>query len=106
MTYHGVLYFLARLGAGLLSVVTLAVLTRLLTPTEYGLYALGVTVASIASTVLFQWLNIAIGRLYPAFLDRPGVLVGASRRAFRTAVLAVIVVLLALLPLRHLVGVS
>src|SRR5262245_58899499 len=80
MTRNSIVYFLSRGGGGLLTVATLAVFTRIMSPPEYGLYALGITVATIASSLLFQWLCVAVGRFYPVFLDRPGVLLAASVR--------------------------
>jgi O-antigen/teichoic acid export membrane protein len=64
---------------------TLAVFTRMLAPADYGLYALGLTSAAIASSLLFQWLTVAMARFYPVFLDRPGVLFAASLRGFSIA---------------------
>jgi O-antigen/teichoic acid export membrane protein len=82
MTSHGLLYFLGRLLAGLLSVTTLSVYTRLLSPREYGSYALVVTVAAIASTLAFQWLNVSVARFFPAHSERPGTLLAAGRRGY------------------------
>lgn len=82
MTKHSFLYFGARVGAGLLSTVTLAVLTRLLGTSEYGLYALSVTTATVSATLVFQWLSVATGRFYPAYEAHLGVLAAATSRGF------------------------
>ena len=106
MIRHSVLYSLARLGAGLLTVATLAVFTRMLTPSDYGLYAIGMTIASISSTLLFQWLNVAVGRFYPMFIDRPGVLVAATRRGFVIASLIALACFLVAAVFGHRLGVA
>jgi O-antigen/teichoic acid export membrane protein len=91
MTRHGILYFAARVGVGLFAMATLATLTRLLGPADYGVYALATTVATITAAILFQWLNVAAGRFYASYRDRPAVLLGATRIGFaRAAVLAAV----------------
>src|SRR5262249_43051820 len=91
---------------GLLTVVTLAVFTRMLSPSEYGLYALGITVATIASSLLFQWLCVAVARFYPAFLDRPGVLFPPSLRGFLRASLVAFAAFAAAIPIGRARGIS
>ena len=71
LSHHSVLYFAVRVGNGVFAIATLAVFTRLLTPEEYGMYALCMAVATFASGVFFQWLNVAISRFYPHHLDEP-----------------------------------
>lgn len=104
MPSHGVLYFVARVVGGLLTTVTLAVFTRLLTPVQYGRYALGLTVASIASALLYQWLIVSVGRFHPVYIGRLGVLVAASRRSFRIASTIALAALLLALALPRLAG--
>jgi O-antigen/teichoic acid export membrane protein len=65
MRNHTALYFLFRVGSGLASLASLALLTRLLTPEQYGGYALGVSFMSACAAIFFQWVNIALGRNYP-----------------------------------------
>ncbi len=55
-------YFAARAGNGLLGLGALAVLTRLLGPEQYGVYAVCMAVASVAAAVLFQWLGSGVLR--------------------------------------------
>jgi len=51
---HSIFYFIVRVGNGVLAFVALAAFTRLLSPEEYGAYALGMSVATVTSGVLFQ----------------------------------------------------
>lgn len=82
MIRHGLFYFFARACSGILTIVTLAVFTRLLSPREYGIYALNVAAASVASAVLYQWLNVALNRFYPAHRDNPIVIISVALRGF------------------------
>lgn len=66
MRNHTVLYLLFRISSGLASLASLALLTRLLTPEQYGGYALGVSFMSACAAIFFQWVNIALGRNYPS----------------------------------------
>ena len=59
-------YLPANLLQGVIGFVALTVLTRVLTPTEYGCYVLALGVSSIAWTVVFNWLEAAMARFYPA----------------------------------------
>ena len=74
-----------RVGNGVVVIATLAVFTRLLSPEEYGVYALGMAVATVASGVLFQWLNVAISRFYPPHLDDPSKVMGVVSYGFWVA---------------------
>ena len=62
MLRGGFLYLLIRGGTGLLVLAAIPIFTRLLSPSEYGLYALGMSCALIGSSVLYQWLAVSFGR--------------------------------------------
>ncbi|MGZ3298297.1 MAG: lipopolysaccharide biosynthesis protein, partial [Asticcacaulis sp.] len=51
---------------GLFGFATLVVFTRVLSPDDYGRYALAFGVASLAQTIVFTWLEAAMARFYPA----------------------------------------
>ena len=57
------MFLIARLVPSLLGVVTTAVLTRLMGPPEYGLYALGLSIAFFLSNGAFEWLGLSIMRM-------------------------------------------
>lgn len=63
---HSASYLLARGIPGLLNFAALAIYTHLLTPDEFGRYALVVAGATFMELVLFQWLYLAVGRFYSA----------------------------------------
>lgn len=82
MLRHSLFYFLARAGSGVLTIATLAVFTRLLSPHQYGIYALNIAAASVASAILYQWLNVALNRFYPAHRDNPAAIISVALRGF------------------------
>lgn len=61
-----VIFFIARLMPSVLGVVTTALLTRLLAPSEYGLYALGLSIIFLLTTGTFEWLGLSLMRMAPA----------------------------------------
>jgi O-antigen/teichoic acid export membrane protein len=52
-----VYYLCGRLASALLSLVSLSVFTRLLTPANYGRYSVIVAIVGLLAGVLFQWLR-------------------------------------------------
>jgi len=71
MFWRGVWGYLpANLVQGLVGILSILVFTRLLTPEEFGRYALGFSVMSLAHTVLFTWLEAAMARFWAAQTDR------------------------------------
>ena len=64
---------------------TMALLSRLLSPAEYGVYVLGMAIATAASGVLFQWLNVSVGRFYLVHLDDPIKVMGVASLGFWVA---------------------
>jgi len=63
--HHTAFYFLARGLPGLINFLALSVYTRLLVPDEYGRYALALATISLASAVLFQWIQLGLLRFLP-----------------------------------------
>ncbi|WNO61677.1 lipopolysaccharide biosynthesis protein [Rheinheimera sp. MMS21-TC3] len=66
---HSILYFLARLGPAIITLLALSVYTRLLTPEDYGFYSLTIVVAMGLNTIVFQWISLALGRFLPEVND-------------------------------------
>lgn len=62
---HSILYFVARLLPALVTLMALSVYTRMLAPAEYGRYSLTIVVAMGVNAIVFQWLNLALGRFLP-----------------------------------------
>ena len=87
--------------------------TRLLSPADYGAYALGFSVMSLVHTCLFTWLEAAVARFHAAEPDDAGRagLFATVRRAYLTLILAVPAVAVAVIfvlplsgPVRAAVG--
>lgn len=106
MIRQSLLYFLVRAGNGVLAIATLVIFTRILSPYEYGLYALGMATVAMASAVLFQWLNVAVGRFYPIYEDKPEIIMTAAARGFWFATTIATLLFLAALPFHELFGVK
>ena len=103
---HSSIYFIVRAGNGIFAIATLAVFTRLLSPAEYGIYALGMAIVTVASAICFQWLSVAIGRFYPMHLDDPANVLEVAARGFWIAAAAATLLFLGALPLHEVLGVD
>ena len=95
-----------RAGNGVFAIAALAIFTRLLSPEEYGVYALGLAVATIASGVLFQWLNIVISRFYPLHLDDPIKVMGVISYGFWVVTAFAVSIFIGLFPFLGMFGVE
>lgn len=60
-----IIFLIARLTPSILGVVIAAVLTRVLDPVEYGLYALGVSIIFFLTIGGFEWLGLSVLRMAP-----------------------------------------
>ena len=79
---HSLLYFIVRAGNGVFAIATLAIFTRLLSPAEYGVYAICMTIVTAASAICYQWLNVIVSRFYPVYLDDPAQVLSVVIRGF------------------------
>lgn len=67
MFFRGLLGYLpANILQGVIGFATLTVFTRILSPDDYGRYALAMGVSSLAQTLCFTWIEAAMARFYPA----------------------------------------
>ena len=93
MFLRGVLGYLPvnliQAGVGFGSIV---VLTRLLSPEDYGAYALAFSITSLVHLCMFTWIEAAVGRFYAAEAE-------ADRGALVATVYSTVGVLALLLPL-------
>src|SRR4030065_128116 len=85
---HSILYFLGRIIPGAVSLLALALYTRLMSSDQYGLYALTIAAMSMINAVCFQWLNLSLGRFLPAHEGRPQKLLATSLIGFLMLVVA------------------
>lgn len=106
MTCNVIIYFIVRVGNGVFAIAALAVFTRLLSPEDYGGYALGMAVTSIASGVLFQWLNVGISRFYPPHLDDPSKVMGIVSFGFWVTTAMAALIFIGLFPFLGVFGVE
>jgi O-antigen/teichoic acid export membrane protein len=67
MFWRGVWAYLpANVVQGVVGLLTIVVFTRLLTPEQYGLYALGFSAMTLVHTVGFTWMEAAMARFFAA----------------------------------------
>lgn len=83
---HSALYLLGRLLPGVVSLLTLALYTRLLTAGEYGRYALVIAAVGIVNAICFQWLNLSLGRFLQAHDNSPSELLCTALTGFSVLV--------------------
>ena len=76
-----VIFLLARLIPSVLGLVVAALLTRLLKPEEYGLYALGLSIIFFLTIGVFEWLGLSLMRM-AAGATRPDLLYGTIMTCF------------------------
>jgi O-antigen/teichoic acid export membrane protein len=71
MFWRGVLAYLpVNIAQGVIGLLTIVTFTRLLTPAQFGDYALGFSVMALAHTALFTWNEAAMARFQVAEDDR------------------------------------
>lgn len=61
---HSLYYLIMKSGAGLVGLLSILIFTRLLSPDEYGIYAMLLSGLSICYAIFFQWLSLGLGRFY------------------------------------------
>ena len=59
-------YLPANVVQGLVGLLSITVFTRVLTPADYGRYALAFSAMALAQTSIFTWLEASIARFWPA----------------------------------------
>jgi O-antigen/teichoic acid export membrane protein len=94
MLRHAALYLLFRGANGLVALVSLFALTRLLSPENYGRYALGMASINAVAVLGFQWLNVSMGRFHGNDAGEPNRLrLAAAHHAWAGLSLASLLVL-------------
>jgi O-antigen/teichoic acid export membrane protein len=73
MFWRGVLGYLpVNIVQGVVGLLTIVTFTRLLTPGEFGDYALGFSVMTLTHTAVFTWNEAALARFWAGEADRNG----------------------------------
>ena len=79
---HSLLYLLARGVPGLISLLAIAVYTRLLTPQDYGHYVLVIAGVALANKLGYEWLRLGLLRFSPAMREQQDRLLATIAGAF------------------------
>jgi O-antigen/teichoic acid export membrane protein len=96
-----VTFLVARLIPNLLGLLTNAVLTRLLAPVEYGLFALALSIVVFLTLGVFEWLGLSLLRMAPATKE-PELFFGTVQACFGTLCGLCVVAALLIVPLAGL----
>jgi len=79
---HSAQYLLASGLPGIVNFLAIALYSRLLSPDEYGRYALVIAGVGLFNVVFFQWLRLSLLRFLPAHLENPKHLLSTLQFAF------------------------
>jgi len=79
---HSIQYLIARIFPAVINLLALTIYTHLLTPAEYGQYALIISGVGFANTLVFWWLRLGLVRFYPQYLERQGDFLSSILRGF------------------------
>lgn len=85
MLRHSIYYLGIRAINGAIGLASIYILTRLLSAEQYGLYALGLASINVGASVLFQWLNAGVSRLYASHTGHLSQFFSEVSRLFRYA---------------------
>ncbi|MGC8785104.1 MAG: lipopolysaccharide biosynthesis protein [Armatimonadota bacterium] len=92
---HSAIYLLARGLPGAINFLAIAIYTRLLSPDEYGRYALVVAGVGMVNVVCFQWLNLSVLRFLPAYPTPTALLASVKAMYYLLASVITLVVVVA-----------
>ncbi len=66
---HAAIYLVARGVPGIIAFLAIPLFTRLLSPAEYGRYALVIATANLLNALVFQWLRLSLVRYLPVYKE-------------------------------------
>jgi O-antigen/teichoic acid export membrane protein len=66
---HVPIYLVAHLASAAIGFIALTAYTRLLSPVEYGVYVVGISIAGIFAAVCFAWIRLSVSRYQAASAD-------------------------------------
>lgn len=62
---HSIIYFLSRVFPSVLNFLAFAIYTRMVSPEQYGYYAIAFASILLLNNILFQWLRLGLLRFLP-----------------------------------------
>src|SRR5258706_14352056 len=68
---HAAICLVARGLPGVIAFLAIPLFSRLLSPADYGRYALVVASVGLVNALLFQWLRLSLVRYLPVYKDEP-----------------------------------
>lgn len=100
---HTAVYLVARGLPGVIAFAATALYTHLLSPEDYGRYALILGTAALLNALLFQWLRLSLVRYLPVYAESPGALKSTllSATVAINVLLAAVAGVMALIPALH-----
>jgi len=87
---NGAIYFVGRFGGAVVTLMSVAIYTRLLSPGEYGVYALVLSGALMAYAGMMQWLTLALARFLPAYQGQEEIILSHIATAYGATALLVL----------------
>lgn len=96
---HSILYLLFRVLSGIIGLVTIAVLVRLLSAEQYGVYAIVLSIVGLISVFVFRWLDLGMVRFYGKITIQKGQL---ESTVYKTALWITFVITLSTLVMSNL----
>lgn len=99
---HSLIYALLKGSAGVLSLMMILTFTRLLSPEEYGIYAMLISAMSIIYAIFFHWLSLSVSRFYGVESTQPSKLLSTILFSFFIAIIVSgLLLLLGFISLKH-----
>ncbi len=95
-----------RVGSGILTFITLYIFTRILSPVEYGIFALGTAITAVASGVIYQWLSVAVSRYTPSNIFESEKVICVASIGFWSTTLVLAILCLVAIPFLRALGVD
>ncbi|MGE6490451.1 oligosaccharide flippase family protein [Exiguobacterium sp. NPDC077395] len=86
MLKHTLNYFLGKGLPGIINFIAIAVYTRILSPNEYGIYAIVLTTVTLINTMFFSWLRLGVLRYTNKY--------NKNKKAFLSSIFFIFVILL------------
>lgn len=66
---HSFIYLVSRIIPSIIGLLAILVYTRLLSPSQYGNYALFITMINFINVIFFQWLRVGLLRHLPGTVE-------------------------------------